>query len=82
MNEEEIIAAALKLPKDAQLRVLDALRKEPCETDPDLKAAIVKKLEERRNALREGQTKTISAEESLDRVRKTIDGALKQSAPN
>lgn len=82
MNEEQILEAALLLPRAAQLRIAEALRQDLCDEDPEFKASVLKKLNERRQAYKEGRTETMSAEESLSRVRETIDAALKQSSPN
>ena len=82
MNEEQILEAALHLPRSAQLRIAEALRQDLCDEDPEFKASVLKKLNERRQAYKEGRAGTMSAEESLSLVKDTIDGDSEQSSPN
>lgn len=82
MNEEEVTEEALKLPIEAQQRLVQRLQENCVGTDPEVKAGIVKKLEERRKAYLEGKTKLHSREESMRKLRETIDATLRQSSTN
>lgn len=83
MDEEQILEAALKLPKDAQLRILEALLKD-CETSAQdsekQKAALVKLIKARKKAYLEGKTKTVSPEELIEKLREQSRARKQQSA--
>ncbi|MDF1663020.1 MAG: hypothetical protein P1V97_14690 [Planctomycetota bacterium] len=83
MNEEEVIAAALKLPKDAQLRFSEALLEdnETSTLDSDeQKAALVKLIKARKKAYQEGHSGSKSPEELLNYLREKNRGRKQQSA--
>ena len=83
MNEEQILEAALKLPKDAQLRILEALLKDSETSAQDSekqKVALVKLIKARKKAYQEGRSGTKSPEELLNYLREKNRGRKQQSA--
>ena len=80
MNERQLIEEVLRLPEDAQHRVIQAIEKRSDEEmDPEIKAKWVNILEERRKAYEEGRSKTYTKEEFMKRLRERFDARIKQS---
>ncbi|MDF1666891.1 MAG: addiction module protein [Planctomycetota bacterium] len=81
MNEQQLIEEVLKLPEDAQHRVIQAIEKRGDEEmDPEIKAKWAKILEERRKAYEEGRSKTYTKEEFMKRLRERVDAKIRESS--
>ncbi|MDF1663017.1 MAG: hypothetical protein P1V97_14675 [Planctomycetota bacterium] len=76
MNEEEIIAAALKLPKDAQLRLAAALQQNVEASEDEFKEAVYKLAMARRKAYLEGKSTMVSPEEAIQDLRESINARV------
>lgn len=81
MNEQELIEEVLKLPKDAQLRVIQAIEERGTEDmGPEAKAKWVRILDERRKAYEEGRSKTHTKEEFMKGLRERVDAKIRESS--
>ena len=80
MNEQQLIEEVLKLPEDAQQRVLEAIEdRQMAHMNPEHKAALVKIAKTRLDDYRAGRSKTITAKESIQKAREFLNARIKQS---
>lgn len=80
MNEEQLIEEVLKLPEDAQQRVLEAIEDhQMANMKSEHEATLVKTAKARLDDYQAGRSKTITAKESIQKAREFLNARIKQS---
>lgn len=83
MNEQQLIEEVLRLPEDAQQRVLDAIEEQQmAKRKTEHEAALVKRAKARLDDFQAGRTNTITAEESIQKAQEFLRARVKQPDPS